>query len=173
MRRNVEIKARVRDPDRFREAVAALADGPPVVLRQRDVFFAVPDGRLKLRRQDDGAELIAYRRPDTVGPRTSRYTLHRVADPDGLEAVLAAALPLLGEVRKTRRLYRAGRTRIHLDEVAGLGCFMELEVVLADDEDAAAGEAEAERLAAALGVAPDDAVAGAYLDLLRAGEGKG
>jgi predicted adenylyl cyclase CyaB len=63
----------------------------------------------------------------------------------------------------------AGRTRIHLDEVTGLGSFLELEVVLADGEDAAAGESEAHDLMARLGVAPTDLVEGAYLDLMRDG----
>jgi len=170
MNRNVEIKARVRDPAAFAGRAAALAGDPPRVLRQHDVFFAVPSGRLKLRRQDGGAELIAYARPDGTGPRTSRYVLYRTGDPDALQAALAAALPVLGEVRKVRRLFLVGRTRIHLDEVAGLGWFMELEVMLAPGETPAAGAAEARRLAAALGIVAGDEVTGAYLDLLRAGK---
>ncbi|KAG0899736.1 hypothetical protein G6F32_017347 [Rhizopus arrhizus] len=60
----------------------------------------------------------------------------------------------------------AGRTRIHLDRVEGLGEFLELEVVLRDGESAAAGMEEARTLMDGLGVAPTQLRAGAYLDLL-------
>ncbi|MNL69377.1 CYTH domain protein [compost metagenome] len=60
----------------------------------------------------------------------------------------------------------AGRTRIHLDRVEGLGEFLELEVVLRDGESTDAGMEEARTLMAGLGVAPTQLVAGAYLDLL-------
>ena len=33
-----------------------------------------------------------------------------------------------GDVKKTRYLYMVGQTRVHVDEVEGLGNFMELEV---------------------------------------------
>jgi len=42
-----------------------------------------------------------------------------------------------GGVVKQRTVYLVGRTRVHLDRVAGLGHYLELEVVLADNEDEA------------------------------------
>jgi len=174
--RNVEIKARVRDPARTAALARELATSAPVTLEQVDTFFAVPGGRLKLREFAGGgerqpAELIYYDRPDRPGPKTSRYALARADDPAGLRAVLGAALGERGCVRKRRVLLLTGRTRIHLDEVTGLGHFLELEVVLREGEAPAAGEAEARRLLAALAVADDDLVTGAYVDLLGAGEG--
>ncbi|MBE0564892.1 MAG: class IV adenylate cyclase [Krumholzibacteria bacterium] len=167
MPRNVEIKARASDPVRLRALALDLAGGPPVVIEQDDTFFATATGRLKLRAFADGTgELIFYDRPDRTGPKTSRYALAPVADADALRAVLAAALPVRGRVRKRRELLLAGRTRIHLDRVEGLGDFLELEVVLAADAEIAAGEAEARALMDRLEVAPGDLVAGAYLDLL-------
>ncbi|MCY1506240.1 putative adenylyl cyclase CyaB [compost metagenome] len=71
-------------------------------------------------------------------------------------------------MRKQRRLFLVGRTRVHLDRVEGLGEFLELEVVLQDGEPAEAGVAEAHALMARLGVAEDQLVQGAYVDLLRA-----
>ncbi len=86
--------------------------------------------------------------------------------PRRLDSALSGALGERGRVIKTRRLFMVGRTRIHLDDVEGLGCFMELEVVLDDGEDPAAGDAEAARLMTRLDVRPDDLVEGAYIDLL-------
>lgn len=169
MARNVEIKARMRDAARVRGRALALADGPPELIFQADTFFAVPSGRLKLRAFADGrGELICYERPDASGPKTSRYGIAPVADAAALLAVLTAALPRSGVVRKERELLLAGRTRIHVDRVEGLGEFLELEVVLAEGEDAATGEAEARDLLQRLGIGDDDLVSGAYIDLLAA-----
>ncbi len=164
---NVEIKARVAAPESLLNRAAELAGGPRETIHQRDTFFVVPKGRLKLREFGDGTgELIRYSRPDATGPTVSDYALFRTDDPQGLSTVLEGALGLLGVVSKTRTLFLKGRTRIHIDEVAHLGWFMELEVVLEDGESAAAGEEEAWALMADLGVDRSDLVEGAYLDLL-------
>jgi predicted adenylyl cyclase CyaB len=89
-----------------------------------------------------------------------------VKDPASLGAVLAAALGVRGVVRKRRRLYLIGRTRVHLDRVEGLGDFIELEVVLGEAEAVSRGEVVAAELADRLGIARSDLVRGAYLDLL-------
>ena len=85
-----------------------------------------------------------------------------------LRRALTLALGAIGRVRKQRTLYLVGRTRVHLDRVEGLGEFLELEVVLRDDETAEVGEAEAHALMGELGIVPAQLVEGAYLDLLGA-----
>ena len=69
-------------------------------------------------------------------------------------------------MRKQRRLYLAGRTRIHLDRVQGLGDFVELEVVMTEGESLQDGVQEAIRLMDRLGVDPSQWVERAYVDLL-------
>ena len=165
--RNVEIKARVADAAALRIRVAGAATGPPVIIGQRDTFFAVARGRLKLRRFDDGTgELIFYERNDTTGPTTSTFSRSACSDAAGMEAVLARALGVRGVVEKRRELFMIGRTRVHLDDVRGLGHFVELEVVLEPSEPAAEGEREARALLATLGVPPAALLAPAYIDLL-------
>ena len=167
MPRNVEIKARLADPETTRRLVAEVADGPPVPLEQTDTFFRVAAGRLKLREHGAGrAELIFYRRPDTPDPAESHFQVVPVADAAALREVLASALGVAGVVRKRRLLYRIGRTRVHLDEVHGLGPFLELEVEMAPGETAEAGAREAERLMGRLGIPADALVAEAYVDLM-------
>jgi predicted adenylyl cyclase CyaB len=164
--RNVEIKARVQDLPALRRAVEAIADGPPTSLIQHDTFFEVPRGRLKLRVLDDGtAELISYLRDDVGRLRASHYLKAAVTEPGTLAAVLGAALGAGGVVRKRRSLYRRGATRIHLDEVENLGSFLELEVELAEGQPADDGERAARELMAELGIAKEDLVATAYVDL--------
>jgi adenylate cyclase class IV len=55
---------------------------------------------------------------------------------------------------------------VHLDRVEGLGDFLELEVVLAEDETIAGGEAVARRLLVELQIAEAQLVELAYVDLL-------
>lgn len=170
MARNVEIKARVPDLAAIEARARPLATAPVADLAQDDSFFRCARGRLKLRQFADGsAELIAYERADEAGPKTSTYHRAPVADPDSLRVALAEACGLAGRVRKQRRLVLAGRTRIHLDRVEGLGDFVELEVVLRDGEPACDGIDEAEALMTRLGIRPEWLVQGAYLDLLAPG----
>lgn len=168
---NIEIKARVRDFAEIRRRAEALSDMPLKVIAQEDTFFHVKKGRLKLRDFGTGsAQLIFYQRPDRDGPKRSDYRIFETDDPTGLRTVLELAYGVRGSVRKTRYLYLAGQTRIHLDDVAGLGQFMELEVVLRADQSDAEGQSIAEDLMSRLGVEADDLVDGAYIDLL---EGSG
>ncbi|BBS15168.1 hypothetical protein WP5W18E02_02050 [Aeromonas caviae] len=69
-------------------------------------------------------------------------------------------------MRKQRTLFLVGRTRIHLDRVEGLGHFLELEVVLEDDEPREVGMQEAHDIMARLGIEHSRLIEGAYLDLL-------
>ena len=167
MPENIEIKARVPDPEALLARAEALATEETQTILQTDTFFQVPTGRLKVREFADGSgELICYERPDGEGPKTSTYDIARTGDGAALRRVLAAALDVRGVVSKKRLLVMVGRTRIHLDEVEGLGSFMELEVVLAGDDSRSQGEKEAAELMEKLGITSADLVRGAYIDLL-------
>lgn len=167
MPRNVEIKARLADASLQARLAAELAGNDGEVIQQEDIFFPCPEGRLKLRiLAADHGELIFYHRPDQAGPKTSSYAISVTREPDQLRRVMALALGERAVVRKTRRLFLVGRTRVHLDVVEDLGDFLELEVVMADDEDLAVGEREAAELMAELQVGPNDLIEGAYVDLL-------
>jgi predicted adenylyl cyclase CyaB len=169
MARNIEIKARIGSVAELLPRVQALAGGAATLIEQDDSFFPCTHGRLKLRRFADGsAELIHYQRADAGGPKLSDYVRVPVTDADALHTALARAQGELGRVQKRRWLLLVGATRVHLDEVQGLGDFLELEVVLAEGRSEAEGQAEAERLMAALGVQSGQLLAGAYLDLLKA-----
>ena len=168
---NIEIKARAADPARQHALAARLAGGvPPVVLHQTDTFFPGARGRLKLRQlSPTEGELISYHRADLAGTKQSRYLLSRTTEPAALCAVLADAYGTGTVVTKTRLLYLVGLTRIHLDEVVGLGSFLELEVVLADGQSPDEGHRVAREIMAALKIREEDLIEGAYADLLIGG----
>jgi adenylate cyclase class IV len=168
MARNVEIKARIEGVEALTPRAAALADQGPIEIIQDDTFFACPNGRLKLRAFPSGeGQLIFYRRPDQAGPKESFYLVSPTASPDTLREALTLAYGQAGRVRKRRLLFLAGRTRIHLDRVDGLGDFLELEVVMAEGESTDAGVAVAHDLLSRLGIAPSQLVEPAYVDLVR------
>jgi predicted adenylyl cyclase CyaB len=121
---------------------------------------------LKLRvRSENQGQLIYYTRPDQEGPKRSDYHISLTSDPENLKRVLELACGIRGVVRKTRYLYLVGQTRVHLDDVEGLGQFMELEVVLGKGQSDAEGQAIAEDLMTRLGVERSDLLEGAYIDL--------
>jgi homotetrameric cytidine deaminase len=138
--RNVELKARDQDPEKTLRAALAHGAQDQGVLTQADTYFAAREGRLKLRVQRaEGAEpsatLIAYARADEAAARTSAYHLVDVAEPSALAAALDASLGTVVVVEKFRRLLLWENVRIHLDEVAGLGTFAELEAVVPEGSD--------------------------------------
>lgn len=169
---NIEIKARARNFEDLKSRAEKLSDTPVQVIPQEDIFFKTPQGRLKLRVLADHAELIYYTRPDQDGPKRSDYHIARSHDPENLKRVLELAYGIRGVVKKTRYLYLVGPTRIHVDDIEGLGQFMELEVVMQDGESDAEGQKIAEGLMASLGVERGDLIDGAYMDLLEKPEAR-
>ena len=167
MARNIEIKARIESIESVFPKAAGIADEGPIEIVQDDTFFLCENGRLKLRAfSENEGELIFYRRSDRIGPKECFYLVSPTNSPGTLCETLSLAYGRAGRVRKKRTLFLAGRTRIHLDRVEGLGDFLELEVVLEDGEPIESGEAVAEDLMAKLGIRPDQLIEGAYVDLL-------
>ena len=168
MARNVEIKARVVALDAIRMNAQSLASGPGEILHQTDTFFAVPDGRLKVREFSDGTgELISYHRPNQRGPKTSVYTRYGCENAKALADTLSRVLPVRGVVTKRREVFLVGSTRVHLDDVDRLGSFVELEVVLSDGESVEDGERVARELLLALEIPESGLISEAYIDLLQ------
>jgi len=171
MPRNIEIKARIDSVAALAARAAAIATQGPVEIAQDDTFFRCETGRLKLRAfSATEGELIFYRRADAQGPKESFYVRTPTSTPDSLRECLSLAYGRVGRVVKHRTLYLVGRTRVHLDQVEGLGHFMELEVVLGETEPVEVGVAEAHALMATLGVQPSQLVETAYVDLLAAAD---
>jgi len=127
---NLEIKARCADLVAARERAARIATEHLGVDEQTDTYFRVPHGRLKLRESSlSGGQLIPYLRPDERGPKRSDYQVIPVPDPTATRALFEAILGRHRVVKKRREIFLYENVRIHLDEVEGLGAFLELEAV--------------------------------------------
>lgn len=164
---NVEIKAVARDLGEVREGVLGLNPARIGVFHQVDTYFKTARGRLKLREWvDDGrAELVYYDRENVSGPKRSRLITAEVSDPKGVKEILREGLGVMVVVEKVREILRLRGTQIHLDDVKGLGTFIELEREVGDDA-VEEGVKELKRLMERLGIADEDLIAGSYSDLL-------
>ena len=166
--RNVELKAHDPDPARTLERALAAGARDEGLLRQRDTYFTVAAGRLKLREEDPGgATLIGYQRPDAGGERVSAYRLVAVPDPEAMRAALADANGIDVVVVKRRQLLLWETVRIHLDEVRGLGSFLELEAVAAPGSDLRREREQVAHLREALDIRDEALREGSYADALR------
>ena len=156
---------------------------PAERVRETDVYFNGPgrdfrrtDEALRLRSVQvlpDGPweSLLTYKGPKLDRVSNTR-TEHETAVADGetarrlLEALGCRALAAMDKVR---RAYRLGEVTLCLDEVPGLGDFLELEILAADE---ACREAAVERLLElldGLGVDRDRLCRRSYLELLAEG----
>lgn len=171
MAHNIEIKARATDFKQQCLLAASLSDTKAEILIQEDTFFLPSTthstSRLKLRQfPNSAAQLIHYKRTDTKGPKLSEYHITKSDDGDGLKCVLEKAYGIRQVVKKERLLYMSGRTRLHFDTVENLGYFIELEVVLNEQDSHEDGQKEAQILMTSLNIKNDDLIDVAYIDLL-------
>jgi adenylate cyclase class 2 len=165
--RNIELKARLSDPQAAVAIARSLAQDPPVRQHQVDTYFAAAHGRLKLREiEGRGAQLVWYARCDQAAAKSSDYRLVPVGDPAALKQALASALGITQIVEKVRHVYFYENVRIHLDEVVGLGSFLEFEAVLGPGVDDAAGRVQVEFLQSAFQLRAADLIENSYSDLL-------
>lgn len=163
--RNVEAKFRLNNLEEVRERALSLGFTEHGVIRQRDTFFRVAHGKLKLRDQGERAELIWYERSAEAGSMLSDYSIVAIADADSMRRVLEASLGVLAEVRKERTLLMRRNIRIHLDRVEGLGEFGEIEAVLADGDSVESMRSEVDELLRGFGVAHGDLIAVSYFEM--------
>ena len=164
---NIEIKAVLRNRTAAEAVAARLSRSCPITFSQEDFFFSCNGARLKLRiLAPDRGELIRYERVNVAETRRSTYLIARTVDPAILLDILTATLGRTGVVRKMRKLYLVGQTRIHIDEIEGLGEFLEPEVVLESGQTDLEGKQIASALLAEFGIEERQMVAEAYIDLL-------
>lgn len=168
MPRNLELKCRISSLDPAVASARAIGASDHGILVQEDTYFHVSHGRLKLRLHAGGStELIAYRRPDREGERWSDYRRIDVSAVPGLKEALSLTLGVACVVQKRRHLFLIPEARIHLDEVDGLGSFIEFEVT--NEAESRAREVM-EGLCASFGVRMEQGIGGSYSDLLIGGE---
>ena len=127
---NIALKARCEDLAPIRAYLVAHNARFVGTDCQKDTYFNVPSGKLKLRQGDMENGLLYVAQPDPAGMRL--FPL-KEGDGDALSLVLSEALGIASVVEKRREIYFIDNVKFHLDEVQGHGCFVEIEAVDVDD----------------------------------------
>ena len=125
----LEIKARCSNPEKIKSILQNLNADFKGVDHQVDTYFKVPNGRLKLRQGNIENTLIHYHRPNQAGPKKSEVTYYKTKSDSDLGKVLSVALGDLTKVDKHRAIYFVDNVKFHVDQVVGLGSFVEIEAI--------------------------------------------
>lgn len=125
---NLELKIKVNSHSQIESTLKKNGAEFRGILKQKDVYYKTKSGLLKLRVEGKSFTLIKYLR-DEKGKRWSNYELLDLRGKNP-EKYLESFLNIEAVVEKKRKLYLYDNTRVHLDEVKGLGKFLELETLL-------------------------------------------
>ncbi|NHJ02917.1 MAG: CYTH domain-containing protein [Candidatus Heimdallarchaeota archaeon] len=166
---NIEFKAKCPNPNLIREILKSKHAHFQGTDHQIDTYFNVTSGRLKLREGTIETALIFYERPDQDGPKQSDVLLHH-PDPSRtqtLKDILQKTLGILVIVDKNREIYYVGNVKFHIDNVQGLGSFLEVEAI---DTDGSIGvkklQQQCDYYLQLFKVSPEDLIAESYSDLI-------
>lgn len=131
---NVEIKAKCNNASSIRKYLLDNNADFKGVDEQTDTYFNVQHGRLKLREGNIENNLIFYERTNQAGPKNSHFNLVKVENAKGLKEALQKSIGIKVIVQKRREIYYIANVKFHIDEVPGLGSFVEIEAgnILAD-----------------------------------------
>ena len=164
---NIEIKAKCKAPDFVKKILEEQGADFKGVDHQIDTYFKVPNGRLKLREGNIENTLIQYHRSDQAGPKKSNYILYHPHPDSSLKELLTQANGVLTVVDKFRSIYFIDNVKFHVDEVKGLGSFMEIEVIDREDSnDEKKLLEQCQYYMNLLGVSDDDLIENSYSDLI-------
>lgn len=125
---NIEIKARTETPEAIEAILLAQGADYKGEDRQRDTYYQVTAGRLKLRQGNIENSLILYDRPEVAGLKRAEVVLQPLsASNEALQGILERVLGKAVVVEKTRKIFFLDNVKFHIDAVQGLGAFVEIE----------------------------------------------
>lgn len=165
---NIEIKARCFHPEKVEAFLLSAGARFVGVDHQKDTYFQVPSGRLKLRQGNIEQTLIFYQRKDGEGPKQSDFSLCKITDGPATEDVLTRSLGVKVVVEKHRKIFYIDNVKFHIDDVPGLGSFVEIEAGNLLDPSITTEQLNAQcaRYMEAFGIDAGDLVANSYSDML-------
>jgi len=126
---NFEFKARTISNSELEKLVQEKNHSYKGLDHQKDTYFNVYNGRMKLREGNIENALIHYERKNEAGPKQSDVILYQHQPDAALKEILTKALGILTVVEKKRKIYFVDNVKIHFDEVEHLGNFVEVEAI--------------------------------------------
>ena len=167
---NIEIKSVISDCESTKERLENLGIKEAYTMYQRDIFYQVPFGRLKLRSINSNQhELIIYFRHNSKKPRPSKYHRIHTNYPDLINNVLTRIFGIRGIVEKKRLLFLQNNIRFHIDQVKNLGNYFEIEYIIGDSGLEAYARERVNSLLSLLEISERQLVSESYIDLLLKG----
>lgn len=166
---NFEVKARTNNHAVIRKWLMDNGADMRGIDVQTDTYFNLPEdrGRLKLRQGNIEHNLIHYHRSDNAEARVSDVALSPVTDTSALKNLLTRALGVKVEVLKKREIYYIENVKFHLDELEGLGYFVEIEAIATNVEMPVEYlESQCRHYMQAFMIRPEDIMADSYSDML-------
>ena len=171
---NIEIKATCTELATVRAILLSHQARFEGIDHQIDTYFNTPKGRLKLREGNIENNLIHYLRDSEAGPKKSEVTLCPAIPGSGLKEALTRALGIKVVVDKQREIYFIENVKFHLDTVAGLGTFVEIEAIAsAPNLEKDQLELQCQYYLQLLNISPETLIAVSYSDMLMTATGKG
>jgi len=165
----VEVKYRAH-LDEVRERVLALGFSPRGVSEEVDTYFQHPcrdfaatDEALRVR-ASGGSVVLTYKGPRVGAGAKTRVEISASAEPSIVELLERLGFVKVAVVKKRREYYEGLGVLVSLDEVEGLGEFVEIEKVVAREEDIGGAVEELRRIASLLGLVEE--VRETYLELV-------
>lgn len=129
MPQNLELKVKLASHKEVKKHLKNIKASFIKTLNQKDVYYKIPNGLLKLRIENGKQSIIKYMRNEKGKDRFSNYEVLHFSSGDS-EKFFKDFFKIETVVEKKRKLFMYDYTRIHLDEVKGLGDFLELETLV-------------------------------------------
>jgi predicted adenylyl cyclase CyaB len=159
----LDLKIRHDDLESVRERLKSLGARLQAKIHQIDTYYQCRDGKLKLRENlGVGSELIYYERERIKGVRKAKIISFKVEDVKACRQILAKITKPVKFIEKVREIYHFDNIKIHLDEVKGLGRFVEFECENVNEEI----RKRFLNLISKLGLNKDNLVEGSYSDMV-------
>lgn len=177
----VEIKLPVHRRASIEHGLCGLGFQPGHLVRESDIYFTSPfhdfmhsDEALRIRKSEDYSSAssvshLTYKGPKLDAVSSARKELEtKIGDPDVCrEILLSLGYKELAPVRKLRQYYHRDCMTACVDQVEGLGSFLELEIIVETEDDRPAALKEIEDLLHDLDCRMEDTTRYSYLYMLQ------
>jgi predicted adenylyl cyclase CyaB len=168
----IEIKARVEDREEVKEKIASIGD----FIReehQEDLYFDPPFGNfvksgevLRIRKTSRKNTLTYKKKRSDEKARIRIEHEAKVESGDEVAEILEdLGFIQIAKIRKEREIYNAGDCEVELDMVENLGNFVEVEILIPEDEDITKGKEKIFELLKRIGIPEENIEEKPYLEL--------
>lgn len=174
--REIEIKASIKDKANVLKALKRKNVAMSAPVKQHDVVYSIEGTKdnapnsvwLRIRTEDDRTTIFTLKKQHRGGLDSIEHETE-VADAKELQEIIRnLGFVLYSDLTKTRQKGKFGQTEICLDEVEGLGTFLEAERLADVDADGDKVEAELWTILESLGISREEEILEGYDVLDRA-----